>query len=351
MDLIYRLLKPWLFRLDPESIHDSVVAMARVLDRGPLRDLMTAWNRVSDPVDLFGVRFPNRVGLAAGFDKNARFLGAAAALGFGHLEVGTVTPLPQAGHPRPRIWRLERHESLRNRMGFPNDGAAAVAARLRAARPYPLPVGVNVGKGASTPLDEAAGDYCRALDELQGCGDYFVLNVSSPNTEGLRRLAGAERLRGILEAVRTRPLLLKLSPDMTREEVSDVASLALELSLDGLIATNTTIRRDPPCDREPPEGGLSGRVLTERSREVLGWLRQDTRGQIPLVGVGGVHDEASARALPADLVQVYTGFIYGGPGFPRRIARALKEARDGRSGIVPVGGRSTPGGGVPAQER
>lgn len=306
------------------------MAATRPLGWGPLRRLLESVMRAQDPVELFGVRFPNRIGLAAGFDKNARFFPAASALGFGHVEVGTVTPRPQPGHPRPRVWRLERHECLRNRMGFPNDGARAILSRL--ARPYPCVLGVNVGKQATTPLEEAHLDYVEGASRFAPVADYLALNISSPNTAGLRSLAGEAPLRTMLEAVlevRGRcPVLVKLSPDMTRPELADAARVALDLGLDGLIATNTTAAREGEFARVPPEGGLSGRVLTQKSRDVVAFLADQTGGRLPLIGVGGVHDEESARAMlaaGASLVQVYTGFVYGGPLLARRLGAALRR--------------------------
>lgn len=297
----------------------------------PVRRLLESVMRADDPVELFGVRFPNRIGLAAGFDKNARFYRAASALGFGHVEVGTVTPRPQAGHPRPRVWRLESQETLRNRMGFPNEGARQILRRL--VRPYPLVLGVNVGKQATTPLEDAHLDYADGVARFAPVADYLALNVSSPNTAGLRSLAGEASLRTMLEAVlavRGRcPVLVKLSPDMSRAELSDAARVAMDLRLDGLIATNTTAAREGAFSEVPPEGGLSGRVLTRRSRDVVAFLADQTGGQLPLIGVGGVHDEESARAMlaaGASLVQVYTGFVYGGPLTARRLGAALKRA-------------------------
>ncbi len=321
-----------MFSFEPETAHELAVSLGgSVLGWGPLRRLLQSVTRSDDPVELFGVRFPNRIGLAAGFDKDARFYSAAAALGFGHVEVGTVTPLPQSGHPRPRIWRLPEQECLRNKMGFPNDGSQAILRRLR--RPFPLVLGVNVGKQASTPLGRAHEDYAAGARLFGPVADYLALNVSSPNTAGLRTLAGEKELRTMLEAVLTVrgncPLLVKLSPDMSREELADAARVALDLKLDGLIATNTTARRDPPFQELSPEGGLSGRVLTERSREVVAFLADQTGGALPLIGVGGVHDEESARrmlAAGASLVQVYTGLIFEGPGLARRLGAALEKA-------------------------
>ncbi len=319
--------------MDAETAHEVAVQASQVLAWDPLRRLLESVMRARDPVQLFGVSFPNRIGLAAGFDKNARFYRAASALGFGHVEVGTVTPKPQAGHPRPRVWRIEKFETLRNRMGFPNDGAAAILQRLK--RPYPCVLGVNVGKQSTTPLEEAHLDYVEGVARFAPVADYLALNVSSPNTAGLRSLAGEASLRVMLEAVlavRGRcPVLVKLSPDMTTSELKDACRVALDLGLDGLIATNTTSAREGLFAKEPPDGGLSGRVLTRKSRDVVKLLADSTGGRLPIIGVGGVYDEATARAMleaGASLVQIYTGFVYGGPMMARRLGAALRRRSD-----------------------
>lgn len=327
-----------LFLLDPETAHHVAATALRALVAMPgVEALLTGLTRVPDPVTLLGLRFPNRVGLAAGFDKEARLVRAASALGFGHVEVGTLTPRPQPGHPRPRIWRLVPQKTLRNRMGFPNDGAVAAAHRLNAQRPYPIPVGVNLGKAHDTPLEEAWRDYCEGLARLFPLADYVAVNLSSPNTAGLRSLQHRAALASVLEPLEAtnarlaaetglprRPLLVKLSPDL--EDPEAVARAIRDLPVDGVIATNTTSSRSGPFERVPSEGGLSGGALTLRSREVVARLRAALGEGFPLIGAGGLLTPADAVAMReagADLVQVYTGFVYGGPGFPRRVARAL----------------------------
>lgn len=290
--------------------------------KAPIPAWLRHLTQVQDPVELFGVRFPNRVGLAAGFDKTGRFLSQAAGLGFGHMEVGTVTPRPQPGHERPRIWRDVAGRALRNRMGFPNEGAAALARRL--SRPK-IPLGVNLGKNATTSLDEAWKDYLLGFELLFPYADFFVVNVSSPNTQGLRELqrslpsifeplekANARLSEGL--SLAPKPILLKVSPDEESYDWVNTVPTA------GLVATNTTVK-------DSPGGGISGRPLTERSREVVRHLRSLCPDK-PLIGVGGVmtpEDAVMMRQAGADLVQVYSGFIYGGPSFPRRVAAALKR--------------------------
>lgn len=309
--MLHRLL----FALDSERAHELALQV-------PIPAWLRHFTQVHDPVELFGVPFPNRVGLAAGFDKTGRFLRQAAGLGFGHMEVGTVTPRPQPGHERPRIWRNVAQQALRNRMGFPNEGAAALARRL--ARGRTIPVGVNLGKNAATPLEDAWKDYLLGFELLFPYADFFVVNVSSPNTAGLRELqrslpaifeplvaANARLAEGL--ALRERPILLKVSPDEESYDWVNTVPTA------GIVATNTTVK-------DSPGGGISGRPLTERSREVVRHLRELCPGK-PLIGVGGVmtaDDAVKLRQAGADLIQVYSGFIYGGPGFPRQVALALK---------------------------
>jgi dihydroorotate dehydrogenase len=319
---MYQLLRPLLFALDPEWVHEVVLKLSRPL----------GWFDFPLPgraVQVGGLEFPNRVGLAAGFDKNARWLGVAQTLGFGHLEVGAVTPRPQAGHPRPRLFRLPESQALRNRMGFNNDGVEAIARRLRLAGRLQLRVGVNVGKNSDTPLEHAAEDYQAVMDACSAYCDYFSLNVSSPNTEGLRSLAGLEQLEELLSQLRwNRPLWVKLSPDEDPTYYQEVAKRAAGWGLAGIVATNTTLRRDPPWEKVPELGGLSGLPLRLRSPQVVAWLRQ-AAPDLPIIGVGGIASPAQARLMSdagADLVQIYTGMIYAGPGLPRQLVKELSDA-------------------------
>ena len=302
----------------------------------------------ADPVEAMGIRFPNRLGLAAGFDKNAVGIDGLAALGFGHVEIGTVTGEPQPGNPTPRLFRLPADGAVVNRMGFNNHGAEVVARRLaaragaRGVRPGPV-LGVNIGKTKVVPEEEAVGDYEKSAGLLAPYADYLVVNVSSPNTPGLRDLQAVEKLEPLLRAVRRRadevttdrvPLLVKIAPDLSDDDVLAVAELATGLGLDGIIATNTTISRaglaTPAAEVEAiGAGGLSGRPLTERSLEVLRLLRGRVGDRLTLVGVGGITtcDDACARIdAGATLVQGYTAFVYEGPLWPARIVRGLASS-------------------------
>ncbi|MBI3929452.1 MAG: quinone-dependent dihydroorotate dehydrogenase [Armatimonadetes bacterium] len=336
-----RILRPLLFRLDPEAVHDVVSELsAAFFGVPPVRSLAKSLLLVEDPVEIWGLRFANRIGLAAGFDKHGRFVQSAEALGFGHVEVGAVTPLPQPGHPRPRMFRLPELEALRNRMGFNNEGALRIACRLARRFPYEIPVGINLGKGRDTPLEDAWKDYRASFEVLFPWGDFFVVNVSSPNTEGLRDLQHRRSLERIMGALgesnrelssrfqqHPRPLLLKISPDLEEPALESVAEFLLESGSAGVVAANTTARREPPLEGVPAEGGISGPPLAARALEVVGSLRRYLGPDFPIVGSGGIHDEESARAMlraGADLLQVYTGFVYEGPGLARRLARATR---------------------------
>lgn len=292
--------------------------------------------RSDSPVELMGLRFPNRVGLAAGFDKNAQFYRQLGALGFGFVEIGTVTPKAQSGNPQPRLFRLPEDEGLINRMGFNNDGLEAVVERLKN-RPKRLIVGGNIGKNKVTPNADAVDDYLKGVDALHPYVDYFAVNVSSPNTPGLRELQEKEPLMNLLRQVRNRvlqsanprPVLLKIAPDMGEGQLDDIADIVLELGLDGVIATNTTISRDGLLTENVDSigaGGLSGAPVRNRSTEVVRYLAQRANKRFVIIASGGVFTAEDAQAkveAGADLVQVYTGFIYEGPAMVKRIARAL----------------------------
>ncbi len=344
MGVLYeKLLRPGLFAQDAEKSHDQALAgMHALAAAGPLRAFFEAYNRVktAKPIELFGLKFPNAVGLAAGFDKNALVYRAAAALGFGHVEVGTVTFQKQPGNPRPRMFRLPAHEAIINRLGFPNDGAELVAERL-ARDPVGhrvIPLGVNLGKSKTVPLEQAAADYLSAFNLLADHADYFVLNVSSPNTPDLRKLQSPEFLPGLLGALskagRDRakklgrshtPMLLKIAPDLTFAEIETILGIVDTFKLDGVIAGNTTITR-PGIEGETETGGLSGRPLNARAVEIVRFISLQTGGKLPIIGCGGVMDEAGAARLMdngASLIQIYTGMVYRGPFFARTLARSL----------------------------
>ncbi|GGO60508.1 dihydroorotate dehydrogenase (quinone) [Nonomuraea cavernae] len=321
-------------RFDAEAVHHLTVRALAVLSTLPLaKRLLHRRLAPRDPalrISAFGVHFPGPLGLAAGFDKDAACAEGIAALGFGHVEVGTITAHGQPGNPRPRLFRLVRERAVINRMGFNNEGAAAAARRLRRPRGLPVVVGVNIGKTKVVPEAGAVADYVESAKELAPLADYLVVNVSSPNTPGLRDLQAVELLRPLLSAVkevadgtaRRTPLLVKIAPDLADDDVDAVADLALELGLDGIIATNTTIRHGGET------GGLSGRPLKERSLEVLRRLRARVGDRLTLVSVGGVEDvdDVWERLLAgATLVQGYTGWIYGGPLWASRIHRQLSR--------------------------
>jgi dihydroorotate dehydrogenase len=350
MGSIYEnLLRPLLFRLESEHAHEAGVRSMALLGRlTPLCRLIEARTRLSvgtfKPVEAFGLKFPNAVGLAAGFDKNAVAWPAAAALGFGHVEIGTVTALAQPGNPRPRAFRYPSQEALINRMGFNNEGSEAVAARL-AGQPGPgrrrIPLGINLGKSKVADIERATEDYLASFARLADHADYLVLNVSSPNTPNLRKLQDEGRLRELLSAVtranreraeapgRTRvPLLLKIAPDLTFHQIDEVLRVVADYRLDGIVATNTTLGRTGPFRKVTEAGGLSGAPLRARSTQVVRYISRATLGKLPIIGVGGITDVSSgAEKLDAgaSLVQIYTGMIYRGPFFAAALAKGLSD--------------------------
>jgi dihydroorotate dehydrogenase len=343
--LYRRLARPALFSLDPETAHHAAMRALAMCSRSTaslamLRQLSGAEAGENSRLarTVFGVRFPNPVGLAAGFDKDGVALGAWEALGFGFIEAGTLTARAQPGNPRPRLFRYPEQRALVNRLGFNNSGAAAAAerfAQLRAAGRWPsIPVGINLGKSKVTPLDEAAADYVESFEKLRDFGDYFTLNVSSPNTPGLRNLQGRDELEILLRAVQEknralpaplRPVLVKIAPDLTFTQIEEIIELAENHGLAGIIATNTTIDHSAlPASAPREQGGLSGAPLRQKSTEIVRFLTSKTK--LPVIAVGGVADAASAREkldAGAALVQLYTGFIYGGPTLAPEICRGL----------------------------
>ena len=337
--MLYEAVKPLLFALPAESAHGAVSDLLRLLQDTPVENALSRRYAVDDErlrVDAFDLSFPNPVGVAAGFDKNARIPAALAALGFGHVEVGGVTAELQPGNPRPRVFRLAEDRALVNRMGFNNEGADVVGARL-ADLDLSVPLGVNVGKSKSVPLEEAEGDYRYTYERVANSADYVVVNVSSPNTPGLRSLQRRDRLKSILGTLRDAgadPLLVKLSPDLPDPAVEGALSVVDDLALEGVIATNTTTER-PDTLRSPNRaetGGLSGKPIEGRATEMIRFIAERT--DVPVVGVGGVSDAAGAYAkirAGASLVQLYTGLVYEGPGVAREINRGLLDLleRDG----------------------
>ncbi|CAL9366206.1 Dihydroorotate dehydrogenase (quinone) [Actinosynnema sp. ALI-1.44] len=339
--MVYKsVVRNVLFRMhggDAERIHETtlralsaVSPLAKAVRREPAAERT-----------VFGVRFPNPVGLAAGLDKNGRALPAWGALGFGFVEVGTVTRHPQPGNPKPRLFRLRDSEAIINRMGFNNDGALELANRLDRLGPLSVPLGISLGKSKVTPVEEAVEDYRASLRALYRHGDYFAVNISSPNTPGLRSLQDRGALTELLSALdetsgelagagRRKPLLVKIAPDLTDQAIGEVLEVCAAHGVAGLIATNTTLSRDGLAPADQPRageaGGLSGRPLAVRAREVVRFVSRETDGRLPIIGVGGIFGADDAKAMfdaGASLVQVYTGFIYEGPGLVRRIVRAL----------------------------
>ena len=331
--MFYSLVKPLLFALDPEQAHDISLDMLQLLH--PLLPRL----RVDKPVRVMGLEFPNAVGLAAGLDKNADYLDGLASLGFGFIEVGSVTPRPQPGNPMPRIFRLPRQHSLINRMGFNNDGIDRLLQNV-GTRPRDYLLGINIGKNLRTPLDQALSDYCIGFEKAYLQADYITINISSPNTPGLRDLQGEEALEALLAGIGElrlrledehqlrRPLALKLSPDLDPRAIAGIAELLRKHAVDCLIATNTTIARDgvEGAPQATQSGGLSGLALRDKSRAVLGAFYRELADDIPIISVGGIDsaEEACLRLdLGAKLVQIYTGLIYRGPKLVGEIARAL----------------------------
>ncbi|WP_208868655.1 quinone-dependent dihydroorotate dehydrogenase [Microbispora triticiradicis] len=349
---MYRLVfTQVLSRLDAEAAHHLTIRLLRLLAMFPpltrLLHRLLAPRAESLRVQAFGVHFPSPFGLAAGFDKDARCVEPLSAIGFGHVEVGTITAHAQPGNPRPRLFRLPESRAVINRMGFNNAGAAAAATRLRRVRHLPAVVGVNIGKTKVVPESEAVRDYVDSARRLAPLADYLVVNVSSPNTPGLRDLQAVDRLRPLLSAVKEAagrtPLLVKIAPDLADEDVDAVAELAADLGLAGIIATNTTISRTGVSSTEA--GGLSGRPLKSRSLEVLRRLHQKAGDRLTIVSVGGVEDvdDVWERLLAgATLVQGYTGLIYEGPLWPSRINRRLARRlrRHGYGSVREVIGRT-----------
>jgi dihydroorotate dehydrogenase len=331
---MYQALRPLLFKLDPEVIHKitlNLIKYAGILP--PTYALLRASFEVNDPqleVEAFGVKFHNPIGMAAGYDKDAEAVRGLSALGFGHIEVGTVTRQKQIGNPKPRVHRVIESQGVINSMGFPNSGVDAVKIRRGEAK-----VGINIGKSKDTPLERAAEDYVELFKQVYQQADYVAINISSPNTLNLRQLQARDFIEGLLKAVMLVrdsatprvPVLVKIAPDLSEAEIDDVLG-AIELAgVDGIIATNTTIGREgiPAQYRDLP-GGLSGRPLTQRSTDVIRCIARKTNGRLPIIGVGGVMNPLDALEkfeAGATLVQVYTGLVFVGPGLVKQINRAL----------------------------
>lgn len=342
---MYSLLKPLLFQFDPEKVHYFVTRNLKRTNKlwAGRKLIQGTWDLKDQRLEreVIGLKFINPVGLAAGFDKNGEVIAEMANLGFGFIEVGTVTPLPQPGNPKPRMFRLPADSALINRMGFNNLGVDVVAARLAAYRKNRpkgqegVIIGGNIGKNKVTENEDAVSDYIKCFDRLFDVVDYFVVNVSSPNTPGLRALQEKEPLMHILNTLQqrnskngiSRPILLKIAPDLTDDQLNDIVEIVQQTKIAGVIATNTTISREGLTSAHKTEtGGLSGKPLTSRSTEVISYLHKKSNGSFPIIGVGGIHSEEDAIEklnAGASLVQLYTGFIYEGPGLIKRINKRI----------------------------
>jgi dihydroorotate dehydrogenase len=336
--VLYSLTRAALFKLDPEVAHDLTLKSLSKL--GPGAALLGAGETRNETKRVMGIDFPNPVGLAAGLDKNGEYIDALAALGFGFIEIGTVTPRPQPGNPKPRMFRLVGHEALVNRLGFNNDGVEKLLANVERSS-FRGVLGINIGKNFDTPIEKAADDYLACLDAVYSKASYVTVNISSPNTKNLRDLQSEEKLDELLSAIAARrkslaqkhgqvkPIAVKVAPDLDDAQIDAIASLTIKHGIDALIATNTTVSRegvegDP---RSAEAGGLSGRPLMARSTAVLAKLARALGGAVPLIGVGGITTGADAHAkiaAGASLVQIYTGFIYRGPGLIGDARRALR---------------------------
>lgn len=347
--LPYALARPFLFGLDPETAHELTMASLARTQGTPL-SLAYCGNRVSDPVELAGLKFANRVGLAAGLDKNARCIDGLAAMGFGFVEVGTVTPLGQPGNPKPRMFRLTEANALINRLGFNNEGLAAFLANVQRSSvrkqgaQNSLLLGLNIGKNAATPIENAVDDYLTCLDGVYPHADYVTVNISSPNTKNLRALQSDEALDALLGRIAERretlakqhgkrvPIFVKIAPDLDEAQVDVIAATLKRHAMDGVVATNTTLSRDAVKGMRHAEeaGGLSGAPVLEASNRVIGQLRAALGKGFPIIGVGGIMSGADAVSkikAGADVVQIYTGLIYKGPELVTDAATAIKNSR------------------------
>ena len=335
--LYQNIIKPILFLFDPEKVHYFVFGVLKKIHLIPgVAKLLRASykiNHTSLERKVFGLTFPNPVGMAAGFDKDAKLYKELSNFGFGFIEIGTLTPKPQAGNPKKRLFRLSEDEGLINRMGFNNDGVEAVIERLK--KKKNILIGGNIGKNKVTPNDKAVDDYIYCFKALFDYVDYFVVNVSSPNTPNLRALQDKEPLTHLLATLnalnhnksRPKPLLLKIAPDLTDAQLDDIIDIVISTKIDGVIATNTTLSRERLASRKKSEiGGLSGKPLKKRSTEVIRYLKTESNSSFPIIGVGGIHDPEDALEkfeAGASLIQLYTGFVYEGPSVVKNILRKL----------------------------
>jgi dihydroorotate dehydrogenase len=341
---MYSFLRPLLFKIDPEEVHYVVTKNLKRFNRIPggaaFSRFLWAWGKAGLQKEVFGLKFRNPVGLAAGFDKNGEYIAEMANLGFGFIEVGTVTPLPQPGNTKPRMFRLPEDGGLINRMGFNNLGVDVLVDNITTYRKnskHQVIIGGNIGKNKITPNEDAVNDYIICFDKLFDVVDYFVVNVSSPNTPGLRELQEKGPLMLLLSTLQkrnskknvSRPILLKIAPDLTNQQLDDIVEIVQQTGIAGVIATNTTISREglrSIDDLKNEMGGLSGKPLNQRSTDVISYLSENSKKSFPIIGVGGIHsvnDAIDKLNAGASLVQLYTGFIYEGPGLIKRINKKI----------------------------
>ncbi|MFK7852199.1 MAG: quinone-dependent dihydroorotate dehydrogenase [Akkermansiaceae bacterium] len=336
IDTAYPLARKVLFSLDAEVAHHLSMAGLRMAERSGLLSTFSKPQPESEAVELMGLKFPNRIGLAAGLDKEGNTIDALGRLGFGFIEIGTITPRPQAGNPKPRLFRLIPHEAIINRMGFNNPGIDAGVENVRSHRSFNGPIGFNIGKNKDTPNENASDDYLACLEKAYPVADYIAVNLSSPNTPGLRDLQGADASARLLELLKQSqeklakehgkhvPILFKVAPDLSDDQADDLAKVFLAGGLDGLIATNTTLDREKVAEHPwaGEAGGLSGKPVFEKANHTLESFASAFSGKIPIIGVGGVCSKADAEKkfrLGADLVQIYTSFVYQGPALVREL--------------------------------
>ena len=335
---MYKIVRSFLFLLNPESAHFFSFKAIKLILNLPAKNWIVRkiFNVKDSRLEriFFGLKFPNPVGLAAGFDKDATLFDELGSFGFGFVEIGTVTPLPQIGNPKPRLFRLKKDNAIINRMGFNNSGIEAVVARLKRKKSNII-IGGNIGKNKTTPNNKAINDYKYCFEHLFEYVDYFVVNVSSPNTPNLRALQAKEPLKKILNGLQTinnqkrkrKPILLKISPDLNENELIDIIAIVNETKIDGVIASNTTIDRGQLKSKNKEEsGGLSGKPLSKKSTEIIRFLSEKSKKSFPIIGVGGIHSAEDAKEkinAGAELIQLYTGFIYEGPGIVKKINKSL----------------------------
>ena len=346
MNDIYKILvRPLFFRMNAEKAHEVASSLLSCIEKFPVlrKAIETFINTPTQTTNVFGINFPNKIGLAAGFDKDGHFPGICSSFGFGHMEIGTVTPKPQPGNPKPRLFRLVKQESIINRMGFNNQGAESMCRRVQ--RSYPkgnriAPLGINIGKAKTTPIKETLNDYLSCIETLDEVADYFTINISSPNTPGLRDLHKREFLDPLLKGIDVKvselsrennkvktPCLLKVSPDETFSSLEEILDIAIKNNVRGIVATNTTTSR-PKNIIMNESGGLSGKIIEEKSLKIIKFLHKQSNGNLPIIGVGGIKDVDSAKRkldAGASLVQIYSGFVYEGPLLVKKIVKGLQK--------------------------